>query len=199
MCQHISSYYTSLTHLTWAIACTHLSTLATSLMHVKISTHHFCSGHSLCVEIEIKKMKDKKTSNWRVVHFSFFCLPFVSLDVVLSCMASHKGENSLFGVNTISSLAYSKRSCVSLVELLQKDLSNPEAYSEPCQTPKIKYFAKIINAWKLLTFFVKHSIFNASQISEYVFVICCSLFGKIEMLIRLNWLQCKFTYFKIQM
>ena len=33
-------------------------------------------------------------------------------------------------VNTIISLAYIKRSCVSLLEPQQKNLSNPEAYLE---------------------------------------------------------------------
>ena len=28
-------------------------------------------------------------------------------------------------------------------------------YSEPCQTSKMKLFAKIANGWKLLTIFVK--------------------------------------------
>ena len=41
-------------------------------------------------------------------------------------------------------------------------------------------FAKIFNGEKLLTFFVKHSILDVWQNSEYHSVICCSLFGKIE-------------------
>ena len=35
-------------------------------------------------------------------------------------------------------------SCVSLLEQ-QSNLSNPETYSEPCQTSKIECFAKIVN------------------------------------------------------
>ena len=34
---------------------------------------------------------------------------------------------------------------VSLLELWQNYLSNPEAYSEPCQTSKMKCFAEIVN------------------------------------------------------
>ena len=48
-------------------------------------------------------------------------------------------------VNTIISLAYIKRSRVSLLEQKQNNLSNPEAYSELCQTSKMKCFAKIVN------------------------------------------------------
>ena len=45
--------------------------------------------------------------------------------------------NSKFRVNTIISATYIKCSCVSLLEPWQNNLSNPEAYSEPCQTSKI--------------------------------------------------------------
>ena len=49
-------------------------------------------------------------------------------------------------VNTIIiSLAYIKHSRVSLLEQKQNNLSNPEAYSELCQTSKMKCFAKIVN------------------------------------------------------
>ena len=48
-------------------------------------------------------------------------------------------------VNIIISLANIKCSRVSLIEPRQNNLSNPEAYSELCQTPKMEYFAKIIN------------------------------------------------------
>ena len=48
-------------------------------------------------------------------------------------------------VNTIISLAYIKRSCVSLLEQKQNNVSNLEAYSELCQTSKMKCFAKIVN------------------------------------------------------
>ena len=48
-------------------------------------------------------------------------------------------------VNNIISLAYIKRSCVSLLAQKQNNLSNPEAYSQLCQTSKMKCFAKIVN------------------------------------------------------
>ena len=34
---------------------------------------------------------------------------------------------------------------VFLLEPQQNNLSNPEAYSEPCQTSKMEFFAKIVN------------------------------------------------------
>ena len=48
-------------------------------------------------------------------------------------------------VNTIISLAYIKRSRVSLLEPQQNNLSNPEAYSKLCETSKMKCFEKIVN------------------------------------------------------
>ena len=83
-------------------------------------------------------------------------------------------ENSKFGVNTIISLVYIKRSCVSLLEPQQNNFSNSQAYPEPCQTTKMECFAR------LLTFFVKHSILDVCQSFEYASVICYSLFGKFE-------------------
>ena len=69
---------------------------------------------------------------------------------------------------------------VSLLERRQKNLSNPEAYSKPCQASEIKCCAKIVNRWKLLTFFLKHYILNVWQGSEYTSLIYHILFGKIE-------------------
>ena len=54
-------------------------------------------------------------------------------------------EKLEFGVNTIISLIYNKYSLVSLLEPVQNNLSNPEVYSEPCQTSKMDCFAKILN------------------------------------------------------
>ena len=51
------------------------------------------------------------------------------------------------------SMAYVKRSHVSLLELWQKNVNNPEAYSEPSQTSKMECFVKIVNGWNLLTIF----------------------------------------------
>ena len=90
-------------------------------------------------------------------------------------MTSELRKNSKFGVNAIISLAYIKQSQVSLWEPWQKIVSNPEVYSEPCQTVcQIKCFVKMI------IFFVKHSILEVWQNSEYASVICYSLFGKID-------------------
>ena len=44
------------------------------------------------------------------------------------------------------SLIYIKLSRVSLLESRQKNLGNPEAHSEPCQTSKMECFAKIVNS-----------------------------------------------------
>ena len=98
-------------------------------------------------DIGMKKVKERsKTSNWMVDHFS---LTFVNLSLAwmfyLLVWLQNKGENSKFGVNTIISLAYIKRSRVSLLEPWQNNVSNPEAYSEPCRTFKMECFAKIVN------------------------------------------------------
>ena len=71
-------------------------------------------------------------------------------------------------------MAYIKQSRVCLWEPGQNNLSNPEVYSEPFQTSKIEYFVKII------IFFLKHSILDPWQNSEYASVICYSLSGNIE-------------------
>ena len=39
-------------------------------------------------------------------------------------------------------------------------LSDPKAYPEPCKTPKMDCFEKMVNGLNLLTFFVKHSILD---------------------------------------
>ena len=57
---------------------------------------------------------------------------------------------------------------VSLLEPQQSNLSNQEAYLEPCQISKMKCFAM-----KLLTFLVKDSILDVWQGSEYTSV--CNL------------------------
>ena len=68
-----------------------------------------------------------------------------------------------------------------IVEPWQDNLSNPEAYSEPCQISKMEFFAKIVNGYKGLgQAFVKHFILDVWLDSEYACVICYSLFGKTE-------------------
>ena len=77
-------------------------------------------------------------------------------------------------MNTIISLAYIKQSQVSLWKPGQNNLSNPEVYSEPCQTSKTECFVKIT------IFFIKHFTVDVWQNFEYASVICYSLFGKID-------------------
>ena len=44
---------------------------------------------------------------------------------------------------------------------------NSEAYSEPCQTSKMEVFAKIVNGFSFLTIFLKLSILDVWQDSEF--------------------------------
>ena len=44
----------------------------------------------------------------------------------------------------------------------------------------MEFLVKIVNGYKLLTFFVKHFILDVWLDSQYASVICCSLFGKTE-------------------
>ena len=73
-------------------------------------------------------------------------------------------------------MEYIKRSHVSLLELSQNNINNPEAYSKPGQTSKTKCFAKIT----VNHFCIKLFILVIWQSSEYASVICYSLFGKTE-------------------
>ena len=83
-------------------------------------------------DIGTRKMKERiKTSNLTFDNFS--CNSMYGFRIM---------NNSYFGVNTIISLAYNS---ISLLEPQQSNLSNKEAYLEPCQTSKIKCFAKMIN------------------------------------------------------
>ena len=52
-------------------------------------------------------------------------------------------ENSWFGVNIIISLAYINLPVYPrILEPRQVNLSNPEAYSEPCEIAKMEFFRK---------------------------------------------------------
>ena len=55
-------------------------------------------------------------------------------------------------------------------ELPIEDLTT-EAYSEPCQTSKMGRFVKIVNRLKSLTIFIKRTILDIWQPSEYAFVV----------------------------
>ena len=55
-------------------------------------------------------------------------------------------ENCKFGVNNIISLAYINLPVYPrILEPLKFNLSNPEAYAEPCQMSKMEFFVKIVN------------------------------------------------------
>ena len=69
-------------------------------------------------------------------------------------MTSEQGENAKFRVNTIISFAYIKYSRVSLLKRQQNNLSNPELYSEPCQTCK-KVFCQNKQRLEAVNFFRK--------------------------------------------
>ena len=64
-----------------------------------------------------------------------------------------------------------QRSHVSRLEPLQNNLNNPEAYSEPCQTSEMEFFCENSQWLKAVNFFVKHSILDVWQSSEYPSVI----------------------------
>ena len=53
----------SLLHLMHASACTHASTLATNLMHVKNSMHHFLFITLIVWNIGMKKIKERSTAS----------------------------------------------------------------------------------------------------------------------------------------
>ena len=42
-----------------------------------------------------------------------------------------------------------------------------KAYSEPCQTFKVKRVAKIVNGWELFTIIAMRTILDVKQCSEY--------------------------------
>ena len=53
-------------------------------------------------------------------------------------------------------------------ELQENNRKSSHAYSETCQTLKMKFFTKIVNGFQTLTIFAKSSIVNIWQGSEYV-------------------------------
>ena len=59
----------------------------------------------------------------------------------------------------------------SLLKPWKNNLSDPEAYPEPCQTSKMDCFVKIVIGLNLLTFFVRHSISDVWQGFKYTSVI----------------------------
>ena len=102
-------------------------------------------------DIGMKKKKQRaKGSNWIIDHFSLIFVTLSFAWMLYFHLLYHCRLREKFRVNTVISLIYSKYSRVSLLEPGQNNLSNPEAYSEPCQTSKMDCFAKIVNGWKSL-------------------------------------------------
>ena len=80
-------------------------------------------------------MKERsETSNWI---FLYSLLTFCLLEFCI-CMHDFRIRGKLFGVcSEHFSLAYIKHSNVYVLEPWQNNLSNPDAYSQPCQISKI--------------------------------------------------------------
>ena len=126
----------SLIHLMHAIACTHAGTCAASLMRVKNNLCPFCLWHLLPGHWN-EENERTKTSNWIAVHFS---LTIVKL--LLTWMLyfhewlQNKGKFQVCR-EYYNQFGIYQHSLVSLFKPRQNNLSNPEAYSEPCQACKI--------------------------------------------------------------
>ena len=63
------------------------------------------------------------------------------------------------------SLACIKHSSVSLLEPQQNNLSNPEAYSGPCQTSKMRVFCRNIQQLKAVNYF--HKTLHVRCLTEF--------------------------------
>ena len=123
----------------WCVR-SHAHTPACNKLHVPL-----LSMTLIVWDIEMKKKKQRsKASNWIIDHFSliFVILLFTWMLYFHALYNFRIKENSKFWVNTIISLICSKH-CLS--EPRQSNVSNPEAYSEPCQTSKMGCFVIIVN------------------------------------------------------
>ena len=133
----------SLLHLMRAITLIHASTRTTSLKRVKNSTRHFCLWHLLSGTLEQRKQKKElKLNTWS------FSLTFANLSLAWMLYFHVWLQNKrkfLVWSECYNQFAIYQPSCASLLESLQSNLSNPQAYSEPCQTPKMENFEKIVN------------------------------------------------------
>ena len=122
--------------------------------------------------IETKKIKERtKTPSLVVDSFSLTLVNFL-LAWMLFFHVWHYNKGKFF----VSSEYYNlfgiyQPSRVSLLKPRQKNLSDPEAYPEPCQASKMDCFVKIVNGLNLLTFFVRHSTLDVWQGSKYTSVI----------------------------
>ena len=107
--------------------------------------------------VETKKIKERTKTPSLVV--DSFSLTLVNL--LLAWMLYFHVWNYNKGKFFVSSEYYNlfgiyQPSRVSLLKPRQKNLSDPEAYPEPCQASKMDCFVKIVNGLNLLTFFVRH-------------------------------------------
>ena len=145
----------SLLHLMRTIERANTSTCSTSLMRFM----------TLIVwDIGTKKIKERtKTSNLIVDHFS---LTFVNLSqawmLYFFVWLQNKGKFLVWS-EYYNQFGIYQPSRVSLLKPWKNNLSDPEAYPEPCQTSKMDCFVKIVNGLNLLTFFVRHSILDVWQ------------------------------------
>ena len=105
---------------------------------------HFRLWHLLSGTLEWKN--ETKSNSIKLNNWSFFfnlCYTFVRLNVVLPCTVWLQNKGKILS-------EYYNQLDISLLEPAQNNLSNPEAYLEPCQTSKMDCFAKIVNSWKSL-------------------------------------------------
>ena len=94
-------------------------------------------------DIGTKKMKEKtKISNLIVNNFSFTFVNLSSAWMLCFCVWLQNKGKSLVWSEYYNQFGIYQPSRVSLIEPRQSNLSNPEAYSELCQTSKMECFAK---------------------------------------------------------
>ena len=120
-----------------AIALAHVSTCVNSLMHVKNKMHHFCLWYLR------KWKKEQKTSSLIVDHFS---LTFVNLSLAWMLYFQiwlHNNKKLFVWSEYFDQFGIYEPSCMSLLETRQSNISNPEVYSDSCQTSKMECLVKI--------------------------------------------------------
>ena len=118
-----------------------------------------------------KKKEKTKTPSLAVDCFSL-TLVNLSLAWMLYFHVWHQNKEKFFVWSEYyNQFDIYQTSCVPLLKPWQNNLSDPEAYPEPCQTSKMDCFVKIVNGLNLLTFFVRHSILDVWQGSKYTSVI----------------------------
>ena len=138
------------------------STRTTSLMHVKNGMYHVCLWNFLCGTLERRKNKNIKINN---------CFSLTLVNLLLAWLLYfhvwHYNKGKFFVWSEYyNQFGIYQPSRVSLLKPWKNNLSDPEAYPEPCQTSKMDCFVKIVNGLNLLTFFVRHSILDVWQGSK---------------------------------